>query len=131
MEYIISYKVAQSFNIGMDINEETTGRYAQAVIDALKSGHALFNESYEYPMHSNHIITEHEPDSEKFFTYLDFKIAAENPIPTEHPDDLDLLRKQIIDKLSNDQFELVILWKRNLEAHIVFEHKIPAASARA
>lgn len=123
MEYILSYKVAQSFNIGMDITEETTKRYSQAVIDALKSGDALFDESYEYPIHKNGIITEHEPDGEKFFTYLDFKIRSETLIPTESGNDLEQLREQIIDGLSNDKFELVILWKRNLEAHIVFESK--------
>lgn len=123
MEYILSYKVAQSFNIGMDIDEETTKRYCQAVIDALKSGHALFDESYEYPIHDNNIVTEHEPDTEKFFTYLDFKIQSENPISTENGSDLEKLREKIIDGLSNGRFDLVILWRRNREAHIVYEYK--------
>jgi hypothetical protein len=121
MEHIISYKVAQSFHIGMDITEETTKRYIQAVIDALKSGHALFDESYEYPIHGTNIITEHKPDSDKFFTYIDFKIQSQNAVNPENGEDLEKLRGHIVDWLSNDKFELVILWKRSREAHIVFE----------
>lgn len=119
---ILSYKVAQSFNIGMDISEETTQRYIQAVSQALESGHALFEETYEYPLQAHNIVTEHDPDSEHFFTYIDFKINTADGISADNPEALDRIRTQLLKALADGSFELIILWRRNFEAHIVFEH---------
>lgn len=120
---IISYKVAQSFNIGMDISEETTQRYTQAVSQALESGHALFEETYDYPLQSHNIISEHNPDSEHFFTYIDFKVQTEESFAADTPEALDRIRTELLKALKRGQFQLIILWRRNFEAHIVFEYK--------
>ncbi len=124
---IISYKVAQSFNIGMDISEETTQRYTQAVSQALESGHALFEEIYDYPLQSHHIISEHNPDSEHFFTYIDFKVQTAESFTADTSEALDRMRTELLKALGNGQFELIILWRRNFEAHIVFEYEADAA----
>lgn len=120
MSYIVSYKAAQSFHIGMDIDEENTRRYTEAVIGALVSGHALLEEVYDYPVHS-HLIAEHLPNSDQFFTYLDFKINSAGRPDTDSAAALEQLRESLIRALQDGAFELVILWRRNLEAHIVFE----------
>jgi len=123
MKYIISYKVALSFNIGIDLDEENVIRYTESVIDALISGHALFEEVYEYPIDSTAIITEHAPNNDRFFTYLDFKLDGDLLPNPDNAEQLEQIREWLTEALQNGRFELVILWRRNLEAHIVFELK--------